>query len=159
MYKFILLFLFTFVKITFAANTIMKNLTIESNSMEVKKESAVLSGNVKIVSDTLNFTADILEIAGNQSLHSWQNIQKITAYMKNGDIYGTLKTKQSSYNMKCKRIEATSTVITILNAELSDGRNELFGEKITYDIQSQQLTIVGNEQNKVRLLIKNIHGL
>ena len=145
----------------------LKNLVIQADTLEInlKDKQAKLNGNMKIESDVLSIDADGILITFAETpksnelknlLSNTDKIQTFKVFVDKGYIKASLKTKEKTYKLKCKDIagDIIDKKIIISDATIYDGTNNIVGEKIIYDMNSKQLSVKSNSNNKVRISIK-----
>jgi lipopolysaccharide transport protein LptA len=150
-----------------ASEDYLENLTIQADSLEInlKDKQANLKGNIKVESDSLSATADGISIIfiQNSQTNEMQNlmnntdkIDKFRLYVDKGYITASIKKNAITYHLKCKEIigNMSDKKIIISDATIYDGMNNIVGEKIIYDMNSKQLSVKSNQNNKVRISIK-----
>ena len=150
-----------------ASEDYLENLTIQADSLEInlKDKQANLKGNIKVESDSLSAAADGISIIfiQNSQTNEMQNlmnntdkIDKFRLYVDKGYIAASIKKNAITYHLKCKEIigNMSDKKIIISDATIYDGINNIVGEKIIYDMNSKQLSVKSNQNNKVRISIK-----
>ncbi len=167
MYKFFLIILLIPLQCFAVDEDYLKNLVIQADTLEInlKDKQAKLNGNMKIESDVLSIDADGILITFAETpksnelknlLSNTDKIQTFKVFVDKGYIKASLKTKEKTYKLKCKDIagDIIDKKIIISDATIYDGTNNIVGEKIIYDMNSKQLSVKSNSNNKVRISIK-----
>lgn len=146
----------------FAYEEVLKGLEVTADDLEISQKSAKFIGNVHMFNDAIQFNADILEITflqeqQNDFLSNITNVKGVHAYMKDDkQIHASLKQNSTQYSIKCKdfQVNMIQKKIHMENAEVYDGNTRLTGN-ITYDMNTNQMSITGDAQKRVKIVIKN----
>ena len=167
MFKLLLIALFIPLQCFAVSEDYLKNLIIQADTLEInlKDKQANLMGNVKVESDLLSVIADGMSVTFIQNsqtnelkslINNTDKIERFRIYIDKGYIAASLKTHDKTYQLKCKEIigNMVDKKILISDATINDGINNIVGENITYDMNSKQLSIKSNQNNKVRISIK-----
>ncbi len=137
------------------------NLVIQSDAFEMSlnDRKAYLIGNVKIDSDEISVRADGVELIFiddskevKNLLDDISNIKTVRMFVEKGHV----KASVGKYKIECKEIirNMSDKKIVMISARMTDGYNKMSGDKITYDLTSQKLSVTSNKNNKVRISIK-----
>ena len=166
-YKFFLIILLIPLQCFAVDEGYLKNLIIQADTLEInlKDKQAKLNGNMKIESDALSVDADGILITFAETpksnelknlLSNTDKIETFKVFVDKGYIKASLKIKEKKYKLKCKDIAGNmiDKKIIISDATIHDGMNNIIGEKIIYDMNSKQLSVKSNSNNKVRISIK-----
>jgi lipopolysaccharide transport protein LptA len=143
------------------AGDFTSNLIIQSDKFEMSlsDRKAYLTGNVKIDSDEISVRADGVELTlanDNQEMKSLlsdiNNIKSARIFVEKDYV----KASVGKYKIECKEITGNMADkrIVMKSAKITDGKNQMSGDKITYDMDSQSLSVTSNQNNKVKISIK-----
>lgn len=135
------------------------SLTIDSDKLSVnlKEKNATFTGNVKINDDKLDFIADVVEVILDEKSNDLSKVKSATAYMNKGELRGSIKSDNTTYNFLAKKVEIdliTNQVI-IDDASLEDGVSHIKGDKIIYDMKTDVVSASADKGNKVKISISN----
>lgn len=168
MFKLLLIALFIPLQCFAISEEYLTNLVIQGDILEInlKDKQANLQGNIKIESDSLSITADGMSITFIQNsqtnelknlIDNTDKIERFRLYVNKGYIKASLKTHEKTYQLKCKEIIGNihDKQIIISDTTIYDGMNHIVGEKVTYDMHSKQLSVKSNQNNKVKISIKD----
>ena len=128
--------------------------TVQSDKLEInfKNNTASLLDNVKINGYNTHIIADKVDIEFIESL-KFENIKTAQISTTKGYIKASFK----KYKLECKQIlwEPKEHRITILNATVDDGINQLIGEKIIYNIKDETFAVISNNaNNRVKITVQ-----
>ena len=143
------------------AGDFTRNLVIQSDEfkMSLSDRKAYLTGNVKIDSDEISVMADGVELTLANDNQEMQNLLNDINNIRSARIFVNkefVKASVGKYRIECKEITGNTLDkrIVMKSAKITDGKNQMSGDKITYDMDSQSLSVTSNQNNKVKISIK-----
>lgn len=162
-HKFLILYLLLLLQLPLDAlsEDFTNNLVIQSDSFEMSlnDRKAYLNGNVRIDSDEISVRADGAELTFEKNNQEIKDILSDVNNIKTARIFvekGYVQASAGKYKISCKEIigNMSEKKIIMIAAKMTDGINNMSGDKITYDLNSQRLSVTSNKNNKVRISIK-----
>ena len=162
-HKIFILYLLLLMQIPIDASSedFTNNLVIQSDAFEMSlnDRKAYLTGGVKIDSDNVSVRADGMEVIFIDDSKEVKNLLDDINNIKTARIFvekGYVKASVGKYKIECKEIigNMSDKKIVMMSAKMTDGHNKMSGDKITYDMISQKLSVTSNKNNKVRISIK-----
>lgn len=129
--------------------------TIDSDQLDVNFHEgiATFKGNVQLVSDDFNFSADRVEITLLDNSHDLSKVKMIKAMSQDQMINGNISRDKTTYNLQCREImiDMVEKTITAIDGTFSSENSRLSGEKIIYNITDGKVIVSGKKQVKISI--------
>jgi lipopolysaccharide transport protein LptA len=129
--------------------------TIDADELIVnfKENNAIFKGNVEVRGNIIDLSADSIKV--NLLDGDINKIRSIIAQSKSKPINGTLKGKNTNYDLSCQEIsfDMVDNIVNATNGTLKNNKSLITGQTIIYNCNSGKITVSGKD--KVKILIND----